>query len=301
MNPAAEERARVSEKLRAFRELWDPNCSQALFDALLADYVAEGRDMYERDISGRTILMYCRTPAKARAVLAISAAGINLRDKRDFTALMLAGVSAELVDILVDANADMTATWHGMDILSMVDYNAPDVIRALIRRGADPCALTSNGNSHIHMQCGIGSSGNVAALLEHEGVRAQLNVGGARTPHTPARPEPVKARHSPLVAAIDRGSFDIVCLLLSHGADPCLQYQDDQGESTGHTSLYYARYANREYTMDMKNIMWALLDASNDHDPAYVAAVADMPDTLPAVAQVMREYLRRSMKCARRR
>jgi ankyrin repeat protein len=184
---------------------------------VIAERLAEGLDINEPDLVGRTPLFAAIWDGDAETVEGLISAGADVdhKDNRDHRPLIEAALAGdlEIVQALLSAGADVDfQTPHGKSPLSVAAGRGDlSVVRTLLEAGAavqrvltSDSDLNDRGGKHRSTAlCFAALSGDVEVteeLLSHG-----ADVHGGDTP--------------PLHAAARSGSLEVVELLLAHGAD----------------------------------------------------------------------------------
>lgn len=202
---------------------------------LAVQFIARGADPNHRDGLGRTPLF--QTSSRNRADFLLQhGADPNARDDQGCPLLHFAIDShwEQLAGALLDAGADVNATWEGWTALDLaIAQNCPALADAIRRHGG-----ISTGKGPIFGAILHGDAAELERILmlEEEQIAAAL-MDGTTPLHIAAldsNPElarillrhnaPVDARddehETPLHWAAHTGNARVVALLLEHGADP---------------------------------------------------------------------------------
>jgi ankyrin repeat protein len=136
----------------------------------------------------------------------------------------------ETVRNLLDAGLEVATFTRGRHPVLFAAVEAPEIFDLALDRGADPFA-TREGSTLLHRVASAGTPAQLARLL-----RAGLDPNASNQGEVPlcsardlesaqllldagARVNPVRAGWTPLMRAVQRGSLELVDLLLSLGAD----------------------------------------------------------------------------------
>ena len=154
----------------------------------------------------------------------VQAIDINLRDDDGWTPLMRAAANGDLrtVQALLNAPGIETDAKNPIGLTALMiaaHHGKADVVKALIKHGADINLATNNGCTALMYAAQTGDMETVQALLTTPGI----SIDEKKTDGTTA-----------LMIAASHGKADIVSALIDRGADPNI------ADADGWTALIYA-------------------------------------------------------------
>jgi ankyrin repeat protein len=236
---------------------------------------------------------------------------VNRINSSGYTPLLTAAHfgSLEVVEVLLDASADIEATDRvgRTSLMFAVQQDNLAVVQALVDAGADVEALDTIGNSALCWAAGFGKADAVKLLLD---LGAGVDVAGLMTGFTPAiwaagygeaeslqalvdsgadvNAEDTVQGATPLIHAVRTGRVDNIEVLLAAGAD--IDYADKNGV----TAILHAA-GNSGAGVDT---VQALIDAGADYtarsdsgDSAIDIVKKRTDDKAPAVKALLVELL----------
>jgi ankyrin repeat protein len=211
--------------------------------------INKGADANSRNADGATLLMQTALYGSAADVefLLAHGADVNGSNKTGHTALMRAIPDLAKVKLLVDHGADVNASAEGTTALLIAAGlpAAEEVVRYLIRNGADLKAVNGIGLDAVMTAAGEGASGNLKILLDAgaSGSREAKNRPMLMTTRTSvldkATLDRLRKRAEGFTALMNAARIDCeacVRLLLEHGAD--VRAKTDAGI----TALHFAAF-----------------------------------------------------------
>uniref|UniRef100_A0A6C0ED74 Uncharacterized protein n=1 Tax=viral metagenome TaxID=1070528 RepID=A0A6C0ED74_9ZZZZ len=179
-----------------------------------------GADINEKDDSGRTALFFA-VQKKYIEILNILLNDRNIKidekDNNGLDALMYASAFGNKEALIILLNKDAYIKLKKDDfgrtaLFYAIKYNNLEIVKILVKNGAETTIIDNNGDSYLALACHNGNTEIVKILLENgaSSVINEADIGGL----------------TPLLYATKRKHFDIIKLLVEHGADVNIQNKE---------------------------------------------------------------------------
>lgn len=221
-------------------------------DKVIRVLVNAGADVNGTDGSRVTPLYYATSSNNVEAVSLLLARGADVDGRSTFglTALMT-GNNEEIVQILLDANADVKLTDDAGEDALMERATSPGIVRLLLSAGADPRAASIDGATALILAAG-----------EPESVRLLLDAGA--DPHAANN-----SGETALWAAASSGVPESIRLLLGSGASPSVTSTNYPGR----TPLIAAASAGSAESIGLLLDAGVDVNAASSHDGGKTALI----------------------------
>lgn len=207
--------------------------------------LGEGADPNKTGRRGIPVLMIAVGPegtTETAKMLLNEGADVDARNEYGIPALSTAVSfgNREVVKLFLDKGADPNARWRfpasagSNSILNeAVHQGDTEIMTLLLNAGGDVNWKEEDGYTTLTLAVELGNAGMVKFLLDKgadpNAATTTTRVFPERSPHEPEKVTP--PGHTLLMKAVEKGSAEIVNLLLSKGADP--HARDATGQTAG--------------------------------------------------------------------